>query len=220
MDIDSARAIGMTALASVRRAETPNVTLMQVFLVTITYRISDHGTRVQIAGDQKVVHHLEVLVATSDGTLVRIMIAVQVAAPIHAAPDAIPAELVKAPIAKDHRNSALHTVQVVIARGWARWDVVLNEAGPREDRKADLSAMAKQIRLVAVGPIVTAANLDRELTQDRNAPNPMMIDLPIARWHSVTINKTEENSGTIHPSCASVYRNLSSRRVFVICRPH
>ena len=77
MDLDSAHAIGMTAQASVPRAETPNVTLMQVFLVTITDQISDHGTRVQIAGDQKVVRHPED----------------QVAAPIQAAPDSIPADL-------------------------------------------------------------------------------------------------------------------------------
>lgn len=247
MDLDSAQGIAMTAQASVPREETPNVTLMPAFLVTITDQISDHGTRVQIAGDLKVVRHLEALVATSDGTLVMIMIVVQVAAPIHAAPDAIPAELLKAPIANDDRNSALHTVQVVIARAWARWDVVLdgtdrmqdlhevkvevapnsdhldvdlNEAGPREDRKADPSAMAKQIRLVAVGLIVTDANSVPEPIPDNNATNPMTINLSMVRWHPATTNNTEENLGTIHPSCASVYRNSSSRRVFVICRSH
>lgn len=111
-----------------------------------------------------------------------------------------------------------HEVKVEVAPNSVPQAGDLNAAGRKEDRKVDQNATAKQIRLVAVGPTVTDANSVPEPIPDNKATNPMTINLSMVSWHPATTNKTEENLGTIHPSCASVYRNSSSRRVFVICR--
>lgn len=113
MDLDSAHVIAMTAQASVPREETPNVTLMPAFLITINDLISAHDMMEQIAGDQKVVRHLEVPVVMIDAMLAPIMIAVLDTVPTHVAPDVSPAVLLKAPNAKDDLNLALLAVRVV-----------------------------------------------------------------------------------------------------------
>jgi hypothetical protein len=65
-----------------------------------------------------------------------------------------------------------------------------------------------------VAQIAIDANSAHEPKLARNATNRTMIGQSTGRSPVTTINETDKNPGTFHPSCASENRNKSSRRVF------